>query len=107
MKSTELRIGNYFSWEGVDTVFKLSHFQDRLLYPNDIHKYQPIPLTEECLLKFDKANEFFMVDKLGFVIFKNSYVHQFVREDYEYVHQLQNLYFALTVEELIYETKDN
>lgn len=60
----------------------------------------PIPLTEEFKIQFGN-DKLVLVDKLGFVIFKNGYAYQFVFEDYTYIHSIQNLYFALTGEELI------
>jgi hypothetical protein len=56
---------------------------------NDVIK--PIPLTEEWLLKFG----FECVYTLD-----RSFQHLDCEYDLEYVHQLQNLYFALTGEEL-------
>lgn len=119
MNANELRLGNY----GADIngrVFQLFVITEReqhwkipntdrnietRLLNNSFEKFVfPIPLTEEWLLKSDKLNEFFMVDELGFVIFKNGYAHQFVRNDYKHVHSLQNLYFALTGEELTLKT---
>lgn len=69
--------------------------------------FKPIPLTEEWLLKFGFEEKYgyikngvhlntdyslFIEDEIGF----NEWT-----ADCEYVHQLQNLYFALTGEELI------
>lgn len=114
MKATELRIGNYVNWDGVKTKFSLEHFQDIKLYPNESRKYSPIPLTEEWLIDFgyiyfDKGGyksysliiDYVCVynitfsDDNGFV-FSNRYKPVKLL----YVHQLQNLYFALTNEEL-------
>jgi hypothetical protein len=70
--------------------------------PSD--KLKPIPLTEEWLLKFG-------FDKIDFQFIKNGiklfpirdlyYRGNFpIKSDIKYVHQLQNLFFALTGEEL-------
>jgi hypothetical protein len=74
----------------------------------DSNNTEPIPLTEEWLLKLGFKNEhnpiYFSID--GFYIeYKNDEFTTEVGEcSYlvlEYVHQLQNLYFALTGEELV------
>lgn len=93
--------------------------------PVDI-EFEPIPLTEEFFLKFgfeniDKGgndfitytdsehNYYLQIDvrrKDGkYLILDNSFddLRAFSMVDIEYVHQLQNLYFALTGEELKYE----
>ena len=64
-----------------------------------ISAIEPILLTEEFKTEFGK-DKLVLVDKSGFVIFKNGYAYQFVFGDYPYIHQLQNLYFALTQTEL-------
>jgi hypothetical protein len=93
--------------------------------PVDI-EFEPIPLTKEFLLKFGFKN----IDKGGndyitytdpnhdyylqldvrrkdnkYLILDNSFddLRAFSMVDIEYVHQLQNLYFALTGNELKYE----
>lgn len=109
IQANELRIGNYLYYrdkesflEVVSLGSKFETINERgLLYgSDDIEEYNPIPLTEEILLNCDELNELLLIDKIGFVIFKNSYSYQFVIEDYKYLHQLQNLYFALTGEQL-------
>lgn len=74
----------------------------------DSNNTEPIPLTEECLLRFGFKNEhnpiYFYID--GFYIeYKNDEFSTEVGECsflvLETVHQLQNLYFALTGEELL------
>lgn len=67
---------------------------------------EPIPLTEEWLLKFGFEHREFSFDKGSFFLskrrFKNEYLYQAHTHRFQvkYVHQLQNLYFALTSEEL-------
>lgn len=60
---------------------------------------KPITITKEWKDQFGK-NEKVLVDESGFVIFKNGYAYQFVFEDYPFIHSIQNLFFALTGEEL-------
>lgn len=72
----------------------------------------PIPLTEEWLLRlgFEKKASYFLHEKHSVRIETgNMYEWNYNRYEYgkikiEYTHQLQNLYFALTGEEL--EVKD-
>ena len=127
MKANELRIGNYVyyvftSGNKEDHIFDIGDFEHIAIHEPAKEIYQPIPLTEEWLVKFgfDKVTDFeFSID--------DSYLTLKVEDDnwdelcmdvfimtldmhkpfyitcIEYVHQLQNLYFALTGTEL--ETK--
>ena len=103
MKAEELRIGNW--------VFNKAHERKQLneIY-TDCSIYDPIPLTEEWLLRF--GFKCFDIDEIGtykkgvFVLVPNAKTHftctysgrmlRFIT----CVHQLQNLYFALTGQEL-------
>ncbi len=93
-------------------------------FPNDI-KFEPIPLTDEWLVKFgfkieiytesiiatklcNNNPDFSLLTMVGWKYFtfttnvyngNNEYC-----KDIIYVHQLQNLYFALTGEELTIKT---
>ena len=107
MDEKELRIGNYVNIE--DTVLRVD--LQELYYNSSL--MNPIPLTEEWLLKFNLNNP---TNKHPYH-FKKSMV-EFLHSEYQnelkcfynnvpmfslpctYVHQLQNLYFALTGEEL-------
>jgi len=103
-------------------VVDLEETQDTI---EDYERTKPIPLTEEWLYKFgfkdiDKGdhdyntytdpnhNYYLQIDvrkKDGkYSILDNSFddLRDFAMVDISYVHQLQNLYFALTGEELIY-----
>ena len=96
MEEKELRIGNYVNIEG--EIFKVD--LQELYYNSSL--MNPIPLTEEWLIKlgFEKAYEtcyqykdFILNDK--FIMMDIDITIQL-----KYVHQLQNLYFALIGEEL-------
>jgi hypothetical protein len=113
MKAEELRLGNW-----VHPVFPMkvvSIYKDEILCDfegneGDPWEFDPkdldgIPLTEEWLMRFgfnyddfsrswSDKNEEIRIDKTdaGFLVDWNSIV--------KYVHQLQNLYFALTGKEL-------
>lgn len=116
MKSNELRIGNYV--EGYNgKVFQWSLF-DFATCNNDVNADEigkPIPLTEEWLIKFgfekDKKLEHLLckypivVNTGNHNIISLGQPHQETNRIFPYqmnmsVHQLQNLYFALTGEEL-------
>ena len=69
---------------------------------------EPIPLTEEWLLKL--GFKYFLDTKIyaidNFFIEKEpdnkiAVMYDYLNKSVEYVHQLQNLYFALTGEELV------
>jgi hypothetical protein len=111
MKANELRLGNWISFDGKQ--FKCKPFDIKNIYDGAKTKYEPIPLTEEWLLKFG-----FEKDDVGWVINMNKetqlasgdedsvwYIGSSiywgeVPQNIKHVHTLQNLYFALTGEEL-------
>jgi hypothetical protein len=117
MKANELRINNYFKGEPYTFDFlkilelrnEFVVFEGGSLFFENI---QPIPLTEEWLLKFGFEAQVFTLTKrykskcgnLLFyimpdnVVFANGVINDIRLES---VHQLQNLHFALTNEELI------
>lgn len=109
IKASELRIGNYYKAPieitgsieakinfNKERIFALSLGSMVLLYEfNLLDLLKPIPLTEEWLKKlgFEKDGEvpkIIIID--DYQIYPNAKV--------AYVHQIQNLYFALTGEEL-------
>jgi hypothetical protein len=118
MKANELRIGNivsmhryignYWSWTFI------SHEDIYSIACGNEKNYNPIPLTEEWLLKFgakelnakrDVLKEFVLktvrieMSNSGNFYYKNS------KLILESVHQLQNLYFALTGKELTFKSE--
>ncbi len=110
MKATELRIGNWVNnGEQLDYVIDTSSMMD-LMNEAQVNEgltgLQPIPLTEEWLKRFnwnppkDIGVSFSLTtDEIHFVA-GNYY------KKIEHVHQLQNLYFALTGEELNQNKED-
>lgn len=128
MEAKDVRIGNYVTWKEYDddiiltvigiekggTVWVEWVCEDGTLDSTDcsMENITPIPLTEEWLLKFGfKSTQsgmmFILKDKNGnnFTIESDSisFSARFIIDHYceiKYVHQLQNLYFALTGEEL-------
>lgn len=114
MKATELRIGNYVELRGeTTTIWKVSK-ETIHAEPFDCpmcDEIKPIPLTEEWLLKFgfEKHLNYWMIPSKGFFIgvtLNNEIYPMFDTDNpipiktLKYVHQLQNLYFALTGQEL-------
>lgn len=109
IKPSELRIGNYVYDldENHNQVVKRTYHIDE----NYIKIEKPIPLTEEWLLRFG-----FEKDSNGYFYHKSFHIgiakqHDDIFHLYKghgcvdikiiNVHQLQNLYFALTGEELV------
>lgn len=122
MTANELRIGNYVKREAQPFGFKI----DAYSFPNienPKHDYQPIALTEEWLIKFGFKEgiyerfkiHLFKHDKTAYVKFlfldptsgENEYKTLCMWNKIKYVHQLQNLYFALTGEELTLKQPQN
>ena len=117
MKATELRIGNLIHTDNstqsfmdvvtVDLEVLLSLHYGYGFYEN------PIPLTEEWLVKFgfDKIGIYYEKENLRIepmVLMNLTFAVRFITgvnssimiSSVQHVHQLQNLYFALTGEEL-------
>ena len=119
MEAKELRLGNYVT-EYNSVVIQVScwEFEKARLNNNEDEMpwMQPIPLTEEWLMKFGfykDINGMFLADvfELSFMeddFIKNQYTLRIAKGiclKIKHVHQLQNLYFALTGEELETKTK--
>lgn len=126
MKATELRLGNLINTKNPNmNPFKIEAIEREKAggynnfgsfvywYCND---FEPIPLTEEWLLKFGFAHKFDNIYTYPFRISDNLVVEMkfegwaenislftngfFSSNSVKYVHQLQNLYFSLTGQEL-------
>jgi hypothetical protein len=121
MSINELRIDNWVKRDSQPEGFQIdiNSFRTCDLHPD---WYKPIPLTEEWLLKFGfkrrfACNKWFEKSHKGVLLLTNDFneikgeafstkiefvfIHDYtpsVRA--KYVHQLQNLYFALTGKEL-------
>jgi hypothetical protein len=121
IKATELRIGNLVKFQGeiieIDGIDKFNiYWGNGNFAPITINGFfRPIPLTEEWLKKFgieyEKDIDYFFIsfeladgdielisntDELGTYWFS----HQISTLKIRYCHQLQNLYFCLSGEEL-------
>jgi len=119
MKVSELRIGNYITDEFYDsfkTILKVESINEKGV--NDLTecngRLAAIPLTEDWLLKFGFEKEY-----SNYIIEAGDYFHSIKKDGEEwiysydesdaccyelrsikYIHQLQNLYFALNDKEL-------
>ena len=111
MKANELRVANLLCvhWKDDpvivtgDIIHEVENFE---------HEYEPIPLTEEWLVKFGLLNEnkvkignsgcFLTLNNhpKGIKPYLSGAFGMVILDSIQYVHQLQNLYFALTGEEL-------
>lgn len=122
MKANELRLGNYVDLGSrIAKIIEISHLScvvvDLEETQDTIESYErtkPIPLTEEWLLKFGFTFRSEIVTGVRFYDFGSFQVKSWndgsyvlfrkdicLFSDLTYVHQLQNLYFALCGEELI------
>jgi hypothetical protein len=125
MKVQELRIGNLVNFDGVNYKAESIHLEgcvglNDIMYEEVyIDDLKPINLTEEWLIRFgfkykdagkygksgyflkiknqDQDTFLFANNKLQVSIYTFSI---FIDVNIEYLHQLQNLYFALTGKEL-------
>ena len=114
MKASEFRYGQYYQYEGfvfchrnMDSDVVIFH-KDEELEAVSLDDINPIPLTEEWLGldKFGLSNKYYFAgdlilsqDEEGFYLSKEEELG-FCLPYIKYVHQLQNLYHALTGEEL-------
>jgi hypothetical protein len=133
MKAEQLRIGNIIQdFAGNFFEFKLQDFCNIENFKIDVDEYcKPIIITEEILLNFgfEECKDYYFCGKSMFFYdinksLENSEFYICFNENnkiclssmenddtvskslnIKYVHQLQNLYFALTGQELKYETR--
>lgn len=132
MKVQDLKIGNWVQFRHTETpvLITLGDFV-REYKEEHLEDYEPIPLTEEWLVKFGFEKNEFNSEKYGYgveYVLETNGVDGFIlvyqddfsigilgrKEDFgispnidlfRNVHQLQNLYFALTGQEL--QTDEN
>jgi len=115
MKATDLRIGNlvYRCFKNEKQIIKIKSLDDFFVNGLGISAIEPIPITEDMLfmLGFDFVNNEFYRSKnyelaLCWTVNKNKMIPIFDSKrlitgyDFKYIHQLQNLYYSLTNEEI-------
>jgi len=122
--TNELRIGNFIYWNQ-NQVFKISGITKAgCRFENDHNQFRthkrilPIPITPEilkmCGFCLDGEGWYYLIKKnhitphgYSFNIYGNFFEIEELRiSKIEYLHQLQNLYFYLTGNELQYGTKN-
>lgn len=126
IKANELRIGNLVSYHDDNTLFEVTKIDELGIGVKNEEQetwieydcFSPITLTEEWLLKFGFKKEAegyylqttFYIRVISYpdlqIQFYSRTIHSdfykiVLENDIKCVHQLQNLYFALTGEELI------
>jgi len=111
IKASELRIGNYVYFQNSESGKYENDLPIETGKELDDCDCQPILLTEEWLIRFgfEKNSYWFKDDNMiRFVFDENGWLHcsigdnekGFLYNRIKFVHQLQNLYFALTSQEL-------
>jgi hypothetical protein len=126
MKATELRIGNWVEWNYEESsdgnAYPVEYGYELDDIKNNPNIVKPIPLTEGWLegfgFEYDENDDWFVFESnkgVSFSMDKNGVMYYFgnleplwvdILSKIKYVHQLQNLYFALTGEELQTEETD-
>ena len=116
IQARELRLGNviHLKDKGEYTI-DCGHDLDELLSWGDVDYANGIPITEDWLLKFGfEKDTYFLSEALKFtnVLFEYNpqlrlwfYKNCSLDIEIKYVHQLQNLYYALTGTELTCKPK--
>lgn len=120
IQSKELRIGNLLQFG--EQICKVYHIEQDYFYvmledetslKNTFAEIEPIPITEEKLLEFGfeyitsgifKINEFMVVKWNNELCEYRSYYANRIPKEIVYlkfIHELQNLFFSLTKQELI------
>ena len=112
IKANELRIGNYVFDKLKQCLIKIHSANGISNVESNPNEYNPVEITEEMLLKlgFDKKNNGELINSGYSITFSTfGYPHFWISEfSYIiilYIHELQNLYFALTGSELFFSTE--
>ncbi len=116
MNANELRSGNYVKGIGHNITWLVDGIDCHFIYSNNAWRsldcFEGIPLTEKELIKLgfkQVTDRVFMKGDFGVELgFFNYFLikvdgHVLRIGNNEHIHQLQNLYFALTGEELTYK----
>jgi hypothetical protein len=106
----ELRIGNWVYSKTYKTKIQMKSFFCLCNLESNTNLFEPIPLTEEWLLKFGflkYSKNFIKYGEIEFYIWAMNDSYEIKSLDtlikIETVHELQNLYFLLTKTDLFYE----
>jgi hypothetical protein len=136
MRASDLRIGNLVKYQDNQNIFEVNEISNTGLGVQDdieetwieLEYFEPIPLTEEWLLRFGFEKKFWLTKgivikcvyyQLGDIVvylLKDSFEIELIKQSGQFnlfinfkkeVHILQNLYFALTNQELHYKIIKN
>lgn len=112
MEANEIRFGNYV-YDTLGKVNKIDLEAITYIAKEPHNQVKPIPLTEEWLFKFGFEigyNQKKMLDvyckDFDFLIERSNGGNFYYKKTFiQYVHQFQNLYFALTGEVLTFKSE--
>jgi hypothetical protein len=107
----ELRLGNWLLQDGTNYInvgIIQKNFYATAINERNITRFEPVPLTPEILEKcgFERLDRFFEKDEIILLLVGGDTILYYYstksdkRTEIQYLHQLQNLYFALVGEEL-------
>lgn len=114
----DLRIGNLIEWSGhlnvVEAIFTHADNAPTVMCnpleaERELSEFSPIPLTEDWLIRlgFEKVNHIHGYTfwhhkeyRLSIYDTKTEWMSAYVKHHCKYIHQVQNLIFALTGKEL-------
>lgn len=121
MKSNEVRVGNFILFSGVQTRVIPADFatQCRGVNSSEMPNFKPIQLNEEWLLsagfekltsieKGFKSNSYTYSKGFSFIVHLNNGLlstNFWQGNEKKFVHELQNLFFSLTGEDLVFSTE--
>lgn len=126
MKSKELRLGNYVSvFSVIGKVIEIKNNQILVLtkslvndkkveYYYEIGFINSIPITNDLLLNagakyineyWYEFNTYGIIKHKSFIEFYSCVKGDYICNSVKYLHELQNLYFALTGSELVFSTE--
>ena len=101
MKANELRIGNRLNHNDGHNIgafiVELVHIDDIVRNNEYAKQYEPIPLSEEWLVRFEKIN--WISKDIGGIFFWFNGEKKYLK----FVHSLQNTYFYIEQKELLCE----
>lgn len=117
LQKTEVRIGNYFVF--VDSFDCRENDDINQISESDFEESSdswdrklPLKLTDNFLLKngFSQYGTLFESEKISLTQTKNGYclsegTEYLIGNEFQFVHQFQNLYFALNLSEFIFSTE--
>ena len=116
MKANELRIGNWIYSKTYSKEIQMKSFFGLCNVEASPDLFKPIPLTEEWLLKFGFERMKFFGTNINYLLKEPICIStsdmvvewnkpNFIIKQIKYIHEIQNLYFALTGKELTFKSE--